>query len=51
MAHTLASMLMLGNREAANDIQPSPRELARDIIEMFWNGVGMEPKPRTDEPK
>lgn len=51
MAHTLASMLMLGNREAANDIQPSPRELARDIIEMFWNGVGMEPKPRTGEPK
>lgn len=47
MAHTLASMLMLGNREVAKDINPSPQELARDIIDMFWNGVGLEPLPRS----
>ncbi|WP_160045338.1 TetR/AcrR family transcriptional regulator [Paenibacillus sp. USDA918EY] len=47
MAHTLASMLMLGNREVATDINPSPQDLARDIIELFWNGVGIEPNSRS----
>ncbi|MEC0369554.1 TetR/AcrR family transcriptional regulator [Paenibacillus chibensis] len=49
MAHTLASMLMLGNREVAKEFAPSPTELAHDIIDMFWNGVGLSRESRTDE--
>lgn len=49
MAHTLASMLMLGNREVAKEFAPSPSELAHDIIHMFWNGVGLSPESRSGE--
>ncbi|GAB6991214.1 TetR/AcrR family transcriptional regulator [Paenibacillus pini] len=44
MAHTLASMLMLGNREISKDFGTSPADLAREIIDMFWNGVSVGAK-------
>ncbi|MGN7359181.1 TetR/AcrR family transcriptional regulator [Paenibacillus sp. SAF-054] len=49
MAHTLASMLMLGNREVSKEFAPAPEELAHDIIHMFWNGVGMTHESRAGE--
>lgn len=42
MAHTLASMLMIGNREIAKEFAPSAGELAQEIVNMFWNGVGVQ---------
>ncbi|MFU1795852.1 TetR/AcrR family transcriptional regulator [Paenibacillus azoreducens] len=50
MAHTLASMLMLGNREIAKEIAPSSKELAHTIVDMFWNGVGLRTEEQTGGP-
>ncbi|PWV97929.1 TetR family transcriptional regulator [Paenibacillus cellulosilyticus] len=42
LAHTLSAMLMLGNRQEPADLFESVPELAKAIIDLFWNGVTPE---------
>ncbi|QJC53898.1 TetR/AcrR family transcriptional regulator [Paenibacillus albicereus] len=40
MAHSYTALLMIGNRQAAKSISASPADLAAQIMDMFWTGVG-----------
>ncbi|MBD3921074.1 TetR/AcrR family transcriptional regulator [Paenibacillus sp. PR3] len=42
LSHTLSAMLMLGNRQEPADLFESVPELAKAIIDLFWNGVTPE---------
>ncbi|SDS93684.1 transcriptional regulator, TetR family [Paenibacillaceae bacterium GAS479] len=39
MAHSYTALLMIGNRQAAKHIYASTKELAGQIMDMFWSGV------------
>lgn len=39
LSHAFSALLMLGNREELGDRKPSVEELARELVELLWNGA------------
>lgn len=40
LAQAFSALLMLGNREDITSKYASPRELAEELVELFWQGAG-----------